>query len=149
MQQHLLKKAELFNTYFYYVFRPPKPTEINEPPCFLLTSDLLSDITISEEEVVHHLSNLDPSKAPGPDNIPGHILKQCRAVIAPSLCSLFNQSLQTGTLPSEWKSANVTPVHKKTKNNLLLTTDLYPCFPSSAKSWSHAFVSVSSIMFRI
>ena len=93
------KKAELFNTYFCSVFRPPKPTEINEPPCSLLTSDLLSGITISEEEVVHRLSNLDPSKAPGPDNIPGHILKQCSAVIAPSLCSLFNQSLQTGTLP--------------------------------------------------
>ena len=70
---------------------------------------------MSEEEVVHHLFNLDPSKAPGPENIPGHILKQCRAVIAPSLCSLVNQSLQTGTLPSEWKSANVTPVHKKNK----------------------------------
>ena len=45
-----------------------------------------------------------------------NILKQCNAVIAPSLCSLFNQSLQTGTLPFEWKSANVTPVHKKNKN---------------------------------
>jgi hypothetical protein len=36
-------------------------------------------------------------------------------IIAPSLCSLFNHSLQSGTLPSEWKSANVTPVHKKNK----------------------------------
>ena len=31
------------------------------------------------------------------------------------VCSLFNHSLKTGTLPSEWKSANVTPVHKKNK----------------------------------
>ena len=58
---------------------------------------------------------IDPSKAPGPDNIPGQILKQCSAVIAPSLCSLFNHSLRSGTLPSEWKSANVAPVHKKNK----------------------------------
>ena len=106
-------------------------------------------MTISEEEADHHLLSLDPSKAPGPDNISSHILKQCSAVITPSLCSLFNQSLQTGTLPSEWKSANVIPVHKKIRKNLLLTTNLYPCFPSSAKSWSDAFASVSSIMFRI
>jgi hypothetical protein len=81
----------------------------------LPTSALLSDISISEEEVAEHLSNLDPSKAPGPDKIPGQNLKQCSSVIAPSLCSLFNHSLQSGTLPSEWKSANVSPVHKKNK----------------------------------
>ena len=109
------EKAELFNTYFCSVFRPAKSTEINEAPHSLLTSVLLSDIPISEEEVVQHLLYLDPSKSPGPDNISGYILKQCSTVIAPSLCSLFNHSLKTGTLPSEWKSANVTPVHKKNK----------------------------------
>ena len=109
------QKAELFNTYFCSVFRPAQSTEINEAPLSLLTSVLLSDISISEEEVAHHLWNLDPSKSPGPDNIPGLILKQCSTAIAPSLCSLFNHSLKTGTLPSEWKSANVTPVHKKNK----------------------------------
>ena len=109
------EKAELCNTYFCSVFRPAKSTEITEAPLSLPTSALLSDISISEEEDAEHLSNLDPSKAPGPDKIPGQILKQCSSVIAPSLCSLFNHSLQSGTLPSEWKSANVTPVHKKNK----------------------------------
>ena len=33
--------------------------------------------------------------------------------IAPSIRDLFNHSLHTGQIPSEWKSANVTPVHKK------------------------------------
>jgi hypothetical protein len=109
-------KADLFNTYFCSVFRPAK-TIINseESTSSLITSSQLSDITISEEEVMHHLSHLDPSKAAGPDGIPGRILKECSSVIAPSLCSLFNHSLHSGTLPTEWKSANVTPVHKKEK----------------------------------
>ena len=65
-----------------------------------------------------HLCNLDISKATGPDGIPSRILKECSAIIAPSLCSLFNHSLHSGTVPLDWKSANVTPVHKKKKKEL-------------------------------
>jgi hypothetical protein len=54
---------------------------------FLISSSQLSDITVSEEEVaIKHLYHLDPSKATGPDGIPGRILKECSAIIAPSLC---------------------------------------------------------------
>ena len=34
-------------------------------------------------------------------------------MIAPSLCKIFNKSLQLGSLPSDWKVDNVVPVHKK------------------------------------
>ena len=34
-------------------------------------------------------------------------------MIAPSLCKIFNKSPQLGSLPSDWKLANVVPVHKK------------------------------------
>ncbi len=73
----------------------------------------LREITFSEEEVFNRLRNLDISKSNGPDGIPARLLKECCQEIAPSLCTLFNLSLQTGRIPSEWKSADVTPVHKK------------------------------------
>ena len=53
------------------------------------------------------------TKASGPDGIPARLLKECHQQIAPSLCVLFNASLKTGFIPSEWKSANLTPIHKK------------------------------------
>ena len=56
---------------------------------------------------------LDTSKACGPDEIPACLLQECALEIAPSICELFNCSLHAGHVPSEWKSANVTPVHKK------------------------------------
>ena len=34
-------------------------------------------------------------------------------MIAPSLCRIFNKSLQLGSLPRDWKLANVVHVHKK------------------------------------
>ena len=49
----------------------------------------------------------------GPDEIPPRILKECAHQIAPSLCLLFNQSLQHGSIPKEWKLANIIPIHKK------------------------------------
>jgi hypothetical protein len=77
-----------------------------------------SDITLGVEEVEACLHDLDTSKACGPDGIPSRLLKECGQEIAPSVCALFNQSLNiewksSEWKSSEWKSANVTPIHKK------------------------------------
>ena len=65
------------------------------------------------DEVKKRLDELDTSKAFGPDKFPARLLKECSEQIAPSLCSLFNHSLSKGKIPHEWKSADVTPIHKK------------------------------------
>ena len=36
-----------------------------------------------------------------------------RNAVPSLLCLLFNHSLSSGTVPSEWKSADVSPIHKK------------------------------------
>ena len=55
--------------------------------------------------------NLMP--AAGPDNIPTQLLKETAQQMAPLLTFIFQASLDQGKLPSDWKSANVTPIHKK------------------------------------
>ena len=52
-------------------------------------------------------------KAPGPDGLTTYIFKHCASEIAPILQMLFTQSLNTGTLPEDWLTANITPVYKK------------------------------------
>ena len=74
---------------------------------------LLSELTVTVEDVTNNLNALDITKASGPDEIPARLLKTCSNEIAPSLCSLFNRSLETARLPSERKMANITSVHKK------------------------------------
>ena len=114
------KKAELFNSYFSSVFQPStsKTNDTVDSRISRFPTDLqLSDITLDVEDVINSLTNLDVSKAGGPDGIPARLLKECSHQIASSLCSLFNDSLRSGHIPSEWKSADVTPVHKKNSKN--------------------------------
>ena len=56
---------------------------------------------------------LEVGKSTGSDEIPAKLLKETASVIAPSLCRIFNKLLQLGSLPSDWKLANVVHVHKK------------------------------------
>ena len=72
----------------------------------------ISQIQVSVDDVTKHLIGLDTSKACGPDSIPARLLIECSKQIAPSLCGIFNQSLSSGQISTEWKSADITPIHK-------------------------------------
>ena len=64
------------------------------------------------------LTALQSSKSPGPDGWPITIIKSVSEFISVPLCILFNKSLNSGILPTDWKCANVTPIHKKGARNL-------------------------------
>ena len=59
------------------------------------------------------LDNINIHKASGPDKIPNIILKTCSKEISPALANIFQQSLDTGTLPNDWKNSNISPILKK------------------------------------
>ena len=73
----------------------------------------MKDINIQVDGVEKLLGNINPNKAKGPDEIHGRALKVCKNVIAPILTIIFQKSLTSGTIPSDWKHANVCPVYKK------------------------------------
>ena len=57
-------------------------------------------------------------KAHGPDDISSRILAQIAEQIAHPVYLIFRKSLDESTLPSDWKAANVSPIHKNgNKNN--------------------------------
>ena len=59
------------------------------------------------------LEEIDPSKSPGSDKIPGRLLKQMGPEISPCLVLVLSASLHQGLLPRDWKQAFVTPLFKK------------------------------------
>ena len=110
-----LDKANLFNSYFFDQFSEASNYDI----CIDWTNDSLFDIDFDALEIKRLLSNVNSNKACGPDGIHGKILKHCAAGLAHPLSMLFRLSYNSGSLPRDWKVANVVPVHKKgSKDNV-------------------------------
>ena len=77
----------------------------------------IENINISIEGVEKLLDNINIHKASGPDKIPNIIFKTCSKEISPALANIFKQSLDTGTLPNDWRNANISPIFLKAKTH--------------------------------
>ena len=95
----------------------------------------IDKVVISEDAVFEVLCKIDPSKACGPDDIPGRLLKEGAPWLAEPPTQLFNLSLQSGVLPRDRRRANITLVFKKGNKHspsnyrpISLTTLVVKCF---------------------
>ena len=73
----------------------------------------MGEITVDPKGVLKLLNGLKVHKAPGPDGLSARVLKECSSEIAPILAFIYNESLALGTVPDDWRQANVAPVYKK------------------------------------
>ena len=73
----------------------------------------LGNIRISREIVKDRLEKLNVNKSCGPDNIHPFVLQATAEASSVPLQFIFNKSMHSGECPSDWRSANVTPIHKK------------------------------------
>ena len=85
----------------------------------MLSDSRLDSIVLSEKEVLDILKVIDTSKATGPDKISPRMLKEAGMSIVPSLTRLLNMSLSQSKFPSQWKKANVNPLHKKNEKTVM------------------------------
>ena len=58
------------------------------------------------------MKSLPIAQASGPDGLSNRVLRELSKELSVPYCSLFNQSLRVGTVPSSYKEANVCPVPK-------------------------------------
>ena len=73
----------------------------------------VQQLNIDRKGVLKILKNINIHKAMGSDGIPNILLKACAEEISYGLSAIFQYSLDTETLPLDWRNANVTPVFKK------------------------------------
>ena len=111
----LLTNDELVTTlnHFFLSINEHIPTlNLSKLPAYLPAVDQLP--TIHPYQVCKKLLSLNSFKAAGPNNIPPRILKEFAYELSDPLADMFNLSLVSATIPSYWKSANISPISKKT-----------------------------------
>ena len=85
----------------------------------------IENIPISIEGVEKLIDNINIHRASGPEKILTIILKTGSKEISPALANIFQQSLDTGTLPNDGRNANISPILKKATNTWSVTTVQY------------------------
>ena len=78
----------------------------------------MHDIVVTKEGVTKLLKGLNPSKALGPDELHPRVLKELAMEIGLVFAHLFQQSIDTGEIPTEWSLANICPLFKKGDRSL-------------------------------
>ncbi|PFX20621.1 putative RNA-directed DNA polymerase from transposon X-element, partial [Stylophora pistillata] len=82
-------------------------------------TERLSHVVVSVDETLDILRTLDTNKAIGHDKLPTIVLKECAESLAPSITAIMNFGLNNGIQLSDWKKANVPPIFKKGKKELV------------------------------
>ena len=70
-------------------------------------------LKITPKMVEKMLDKLNIYKSSGPDGIHPHVLQRTAKAMSKPLAHIFLQSLDTGEVPEDWRTANITPIHKK------------------------------------
>ncbi len=73
----------------------------------------MQNFTISAEDVYRQLIKLNPRNSEGADEIHRRILTSLARYLTAPLAKLFNNWLDTGIIPVEWKSSIICPIYEK------------------------------------
>ena len=112
------EKASLFNVFFSSQCTPfENNSEL--PNLRFLTPSRISTFEVTLNEINDIISGLNVRKAHGPDLISVNMVQLCGQHLCVPLKIIFENILDTGIFPDQWKEANVTPVHKKNDKQII------------------------------
>lgn len=99
------------------VLRTLFPREANREDPFPEYEQQIWDesLAVTEEEVMHFAKRIKDRKAPGPDGIPGKIVKITSGILSGQIAQIFTECLQEGYFPKVWKEAALILLPKEGK----------------------------------
>ncbi len=86
-------------------------------------------MTLSLDSVRRSLSRINARKAPGPDNIPGRVLRDCAVELTDVFTDIFNISLSQAVVPTCFKATTIIPATEMRQTTGMLL------WPSMVRLW--------------
>ena len=105
---HPFDKSNALNEYFTSISTLDNEPKLPDLPT--LSPCELSDIVITEQDVIDQFQILKINKPPGPDKLAPKFIKAIFPSLVIPISIIFNKTIQLGQVPSDWKSANVTAI---------------------------------------
>ena len=101
-----IEKANTFNFYYSKVFS-------NEGNILHIQRENTGDpFTIDIKTIRRRIKAIGKNKSVVPDRVSGEILKLVGEAMIPYLARLLDITMNNGTLPGDWKTDTVIPIHK-------------------------------------
>ena len=113
------QKSQALNLFFSSVFQNKTLDNIPALNCANNSDGVcLPEVVITPAAVFNKLKTLNPTESEGPDRIPPRVLLELQKFLYIPLTKLFNNSIEKGSIPSDWKNAEITSICLKgIKNN--------------------------------
>src|SRR5947207_10595603 len=100
------------------IFFPSPPlADLSDIPKARYPKPMLTNHNITATQVKRAIDKLAPNKAPGPDEIPNHILKRCLSTLQSYILALAQQSMLTDHFPQSYKETIALVLRKPNKPN--------------------------------
>ena len=109
------EKVEVLSQFFKSVYTKEDTTNI--PEFERRTSNTLSSVSVTTDDIRCHLKSLNVNKSSGPDGVHPRLLKECAEELAYPLKRLFDRTMKEGKIPVSWKIQEVRPIFKKGKKS--------------------------------
>ena len=107
--------ADALQNQFSSVYSDPcssvKYPEFPEPEVQYEFTD--SMLTFTEADFISAIKEIGSNSAPGPDDIPAVLLKNCAVSLSVPLFLIWNKSFTLGMVPECYRTSIVCPIHKK------------------------------------
>ena len=108
------EKADILNKYFTSTMSTDLPSStMPDFPSRCNSDQFLDETTFTSDSVHRQIRNCRSKKSRDPDGFSMHFLKQIAPSISYPTSLLFNSLMSISTIPLDWKSSIVTPIHKK------------------------------------
>lgn len=104
--------SDLFSKHFQSIYKISNSSSVSLPPNSNNCHTTLHNVFLSKAEILKSLKLININKGPGPDAIPPVFLRTCAKQLVEPLFFIYNKSLMSGTFPTKWKAAHVTPIFK-------------------------------------